>query len=73
MDINCTLACQRGLELEVDAYLRRRYEGVIAQIQIVQKEDLDLVGTSAPLCTGVLCYRLNGFKLSEKFVFLTDD
>ena len=29
--------------MEVDAYLRRRYEGKIADIQIVEKEDLDLV------------------------------
>ncbi|MCO5564216.1 hypothetical protein L7F22_017874 [Adiantum nelumboides] len=36
------LATKPGLELEVEAYLRRRYEGVIANIQIVEKEDLDL-------------------------------
>ncbi|KAI5066379.1 hypothetical protein GOP47_0019003 [Adiantum capillus-veneris] len=36
------LATKRGLELEVEAYLRRRYEGAIANIQIVEKEDLDL-------------------------------
>ena len=29
--------------MDVDAYLRRRYEGQIADIQIVEKEDLDLV------------------------------
>ena len=29
--------------MDVDAYLRRRYEGKIADIQIVEKEDLDLV------------------------------
>ena len=33
------------MELEVEAYLRRRYERVVANIEIVQKEDLDLVGT----------------------------
>lgn len=29
--------------MDVEAYLRRRYEGQIADIEIVQKEDLDLV------------------------------
>lgn len=31
------------MELEVDGYLRRKYEGQIADIEIVEKEDLDLV------------------------------
>lgn len=31
------------MELEVEAYLRRRYEGEIADIEIIEKEDLDLV------------------------------
>lgn len=31
------------MEMDVDAYLRRRYEGQIADIKIVEKEDLDLV------------------------------
>ncbi|KAI3706102.1 hypothetical protein L1987_76358 [Smallanthus sonchifolius] len=30
------------MEMDVDAYLRRRYQGQIADIQIVEKEDLDL-------------------------------
>ncbi|CAK9171530.1 unnamed protein product [Ilex paraguariensis] len=30
------------MEMDVDAYLRRRYEGQIADIEIVEKEDLDL-------------------------------
>lgn len=34
---------QKNMELDVDAYLRRRYEGQIANIQIVEKEDLDMV------------------------------
>lgn len=34
---------QENTELEVDSYLRRRYEGQIANIEIVNKEDLDLV------------------------------
>ena len=29
--------------MEVEAYLRRRYEGEIADIEITEKEDLDLV------------------------------
>lgn len=31
------------MEMDVDAYLRRRYEGQIADIEIMEKEDLDLV------------------------------
>lgn len=31
------------MEMDVEAYLRRRYEGQIADIEIIQKEDLDLV------------------------------
>lgn len=31
------------MEMDVDAYLRRRYEGQIADIEIVEKEDLGLV------------------------------
>lgn len=30
-------------EMDVEAYLRRRYESDIANIEIVEKEDLDLV------------------------------
>lgn len=36
------LGTKENTELEVDAYLRRRYEGQIANIEIVNKEDLDL-------------------------------
>ncbi|KAL4591685.1 hypothetical protein LXL04_004655 [Taraxacum kok-saghyz] len=35
-------ATKDKMEMDVDAYLRRRYEGQIADIQIVEKEDLDL-------------------------------
>ena len=31
-------------ESEVEAYLRRKYEGRIKNVDIVQREDLDLVG-----------------------------
>lgn len=31
--------------MDVEAYLRRRYENQIADIEIVEKEDLDLVST----------------------------
>lgn len=31
------------MELDVEAYLRRRYESQIADIEIKEKEDLDLV------------------------------
>lgn len=29
--------------MDVESYLRRRYEGQISDIEIVEKEDLDLV------------------------------
>ncbi|TVU12159.1 hypothetical protein EJB05_45789 [Eragrostis curvula] len=35
-------ATKDKMELEVDAYLRRRYEGEISDIEIIEKEDLDL-------------------------------
>ncbi|CAA0372322.1 unnamed protein product [Arabidopsis thaliana] len=35
-------ATKDNMELEVEAYLRRRYERQVADIQIVHKEDLDL-------------------------------
>lgn len=34
---------QDKMELEVEAYLRRRYERQITDVEIVDKEDLDLV------------------------------
>lgn len=37
------------MELEVEAYIRRRYEGEISDIEIIEKEDLDLV--CALFCT----------------------
>ncbi|XP_039789737.1 DNA polymerase epsilon catalytic subunit A-like isoform X3 [Panicum virgatum] len=35
-------ATKDKMELEVEAYIRRRYEGEISDIEIVEKEDLDL-------------------------------
>ena len=32
------------MERDVEGYLRRRYEGQISEIELVNKEDLDLVG-----------------------------
>lgn len=34
------------MEVDVEAYLRRRYERQIADIQIMGKEDLDLVSNN---------------------------
>lgn len=31
--------------MDVEAYLRRRYESQIANVEIVEKEDLDLVSS----------------------------
>ncbi|KAK9126454.1 hypothetical protein Scep_015300 [Stephania cephalantha] len=36
-------ATKDGMEMGVEAYLKRRYEGQIADIEIMEKEDLDLV------------------------------
>ncbi|KAL0370176.1 UNVERIFIED_CONTAM: DNA polymerase epsilon catalytic subunit A [Sesamum angustifolium] len=36
-------ATKDNMEMDVEAYLRRRYEGQVADIAIVEKEDLDLV------------------------------
>ncbi|KAI3461306.1 hypothetical protein Pfo_017969 [Paulownia fortunei] len=35
-------ATKDKMEMDVEAYLRRRYEGQVADIEIVEKEDLDL-------------------------------
>lgn len=35
-------ATKEKMEMDVEAYLRRRYEGQISEIEIVEKEDLDL-------------------------------
>ncbi|KAL5974610.1 DNA polymerase epsilon catalytic subunit A [Asimina triloba] len=35
-------ATKEKMQMDVEAYLRRRYEGQIAEIEIVDKEDLDL-------------------------------
>lgn len=37
------LLLQEKTEVDVEAYLRRRYETQIADIEIIEKEDLDLV------------------------------
>jgi DNA polymerase epsilon subunit 1 len=37
------------MEVEVEAYLRRRYERQIADIEIMEKEDLDLVSNYASI------------------------
>jgi DNA polymerase epsilon subunit 1 len=37
------------MEVEVEAYLRRRYERQIADVEIMEKEDLDLVSNYALL------------------------
>ena len=39
-------APQNGQEHEVDAVLRRKFEGRIRDIEIVEREDLDLVGAA---------------------------
>ena len=41
---------QDGLEMEVDALLRRKYENAIRDISVVEREDLDLVRALRVLC-----------------------
>lgn len=41
------LLLQEKTEVDVEAYLRRRYESQIADIEIIEKEDLDLVRNSS--------------------------
>jgi len=42
------------MEIDVEAYLKRRYEGQIADVEIIEKEDLDLVSN---LCISyLLCF-----------------
>ena len=35
---------QDDLEMEVDSWLRRKFEGALKEVEVVQREDLDLVG-----------------------------
>lgn len=39
----CAFVQQDIMEMDVDSYLRRRYESQIADIEVLEKEDLDLV------------------------------
>lgn len=45
------------MEVDVEAYLRRRYESQIADIEIKEKEDLDLVSN--------LCFSISASLLSD--------
>ena len=40
----CPAAPQDDLEMEVDSWLRRKFEGSVREVEIVHREDLDLVG-----------------------------
>ncbi|KAK8952512.1 DNA polymerase epsilon catalytic subunit A [Platanthera zijinensis] len=48
------VATKGKMQLEVDAYLRRRYESEIANIEIVEKEDLNLKNHLSGLCRSYL-------------------
>ncbi|XP_020701921.2 DNA polymerase epsilon catalytic subunit A isoform X1 [Dendrobium catenatum] len=48
------VATKEKMQLEVDAYLRRRYEGQISNIEIMEKEDLDLKNHLSGLCGSYL-------------------
>lgn len=47
-------ATKSNMEMDVEAYLRRRYESQIANIEIVGKEDLDLRNHLSGLCKNYL-------------------
>ncbi|KAL6341762.1 hypothetical protein AAG906_038006 [Vitis piasezkii] len=47
-------ATKDKMEMDVEAYLRRRYEGQIADIEIMYKEDLDLKNHLSGLCKSYL-------------------
>jgi DNA polymerase epsilon subunit 1 len=40
------VACKSGMEVEVEEYLRRRYEDLIANVVRLQKEDLRMVSST---------------------------
>ena len=40
------LASQDEMEREVEAWLRRKFEGRLQEVEVVHKEDLDLVSSS---------------------------
>jgi len=42
--------------MDVEGYLRRRYESQIADIEIVEKEDLDLVSDFLSLSLSLLIF-----------------
>lgn len=44
------VATKEKMQLDVEAYLRRRYEGHISDIEIVEKEDLDLKNHLSGMC-----------------------
>ena len=37
--------------MEVDSWLRRKFEGRLKEVEVVHREDLDLVGGWAQCCT----------------------
>lgn len=45
------------MDREVDSYLRRKYESSIRDIEVVHKEDLDLVGLHKISCSA--CRKLS--------------
>ena len=59
------LNMQENTELEVDAYLRRRYEGQISNIEIINKEDLDLVSVVYlnPFSNRIACLGIRSTRL----------
>ncbi|KAG2305415.1 hypothetical protein Bca52824_034066 [Brassica carinata] len=59
-------ATKEKMELEVEAYLRRRYERQVADIEIVEKEDLDLAYKANVVCPNKIKLTLRS---STKVIF----
>lgn len=45
--IPCLPPPQDDLEMEVDSWLRRKFEGSLKEVEVVHREDLDLVRAAA--------------------------
>jgi hypothetical protein len=68
------IKCRKNTERDVLAFLSRKYVGKISRIEIVEKEDLDLVCVLTFTLSLKLCKRLFSslHNNSEKWIFLNN-
>jgi hypothetical protein len=61
------------MEVDVESYLRRRYESQIADIEIIEKEDLELVSNCSFCITSlIICFVLkNLINVIHLYCFLS--